>query len=146
MNSQTRPNPIVGRDAKFPFFIAVVCSIDLLGYPEQLSQLWDPPVAGADRQARRTAAPQLNVKVVGALPFRRGPARIYPAHHFPPLNQCCLGTPSLVLVRVCHPEQTASRACKDRGDDAKDSFAAFIHFFFHRGSPQEFAARKGATV
>ena len=34
-------------------------------------------------------------------------------------------------------------ARKDCGDDAKGSFAAFIHFFFHRGSPQGFAAKEG---
>jgi hypothetical protein len=38
MNSQTRPNPIVGRDAKFPFFIAVVCWIDLLGYGRMIAE------------------------------------------------------------------------------------------------------------
>jgi hypothetical protein len=34
-------------------------------------------------------------------------------------------------------------ARKDCGDDAKGSFATFIHFLFHRGSPQEFAAKEG---
>ena len=34
-------------------------------------------------------------------------------------------------------------ARKDCGDDANGSFATFIHFFFHRGSPQEFAAKEG---
>jgi len=33
-------------------------------------------------------------------------------------------------------------ARKDCGDDAKGSFATFIHFLFHRGSPQEFAAKE----
>lgn len=49
----------------------------------------------------------------------------------PPLNQCCLGTPSLAPEMVCLlARQVSRKAC---GDDAKSSFSTFVHIVFLRG-------------